>query len=99
MQATELVLQYFHRTVEVGITWTDPGVGRTNFLGGCLDSDLAADPDTRLCVSGFVLCINVGHVVWKSTCQLCVTCSSEEAGLVATSICGQGVPLVPLAEF
>jgi hypothetical protein len=91
MQAAERVLQYLKGTFDVGITWSDPGDLSRNVLGGWVDSDFAADPDTRRSVSGFVMSLNGGPVAWKSKRQSCTTLSSAEAEFVAASICGQEV--------
>ena len=56
-----------------------------------MDSDFAADPDTRRSVSGYILSMNGGPVAWKPKRQSCTTLSSAEAEFVAASICGQEV--------
>eukprot|EP00961_Rhodomonas_salina_P073067 981457-Rhodomonas_salina.2 len=60
---------------------------------GWVDSDFAADPDTRCSVTGYVLSLNNGPVSWKSK-QDCVNLSSAEAEYVAVSMCAQEVVYV-----
>eukprot|EP00961_Rhodomonas_salina_P243498 3290549-Rhodomonas_salina.1 len=72
-----------------GITYSDPGPARRDRIEGWVDSDYAADPDTRRSVTGYVLSINNGPVSWRSKRQSCTTLSSAEAEFVAASICGQ----------
>ena len=91
MQAAERVLQYLRLTYDQGITYRDPGPTLRNKLLGWVDSDFAADPDTRRSVSGYILSLNGGPVAWKSKRQSCTTLSSAEAEFVAASICGQEV--------
>ena len=55
---------------------------------GWVDSDYAADVDTRRSMTGFVLSMNNGPIAWRSKRQSCVTLSSAEAEFVAASICG-----------
>ena len=82
-------LQYLRGTYNQGITYSDPGADRRDRLEGWVDSDFAADPDTRRSVTGYVLSINNGPISWKSKRQSCTTLSSAEAEFVAASICGQ----------
>eukprot|EP00961_Rhodomonas_salina_P134692 1811837-Rhodomonas_salina.1 len=58
---------------------------------GWVDSDFAADPDTRRSVTGYVVSLNNGQVAWKAKQQACTTLSSAEAEFVAASLCGQEV--------
>eukprot|EP00961_Rhodomonas_salina_P178358 2405855-Rhodomonas_salina.1 len=58
---------------------------------GWVDSDYAADPDTRKSVTGYVCRINNGPITWKAKRQSCVTLSSAEAEFVAASICSQEI--------
>lgn len=69
----------------------DPGEGKRSVLGGWVDSDFAADPDTHQSVTGFVLSLNGGNIAWKCKRQSCTTLSSAEAEFMAASICGQEV--------
>ena len=82
-------LQYLRGTYNQGITYSDPGLAKRNVVEGWVDSDFAADPDTRRSVTGYVLSLNNGPVSWKSKRQACTTLSSAEAEFVAASICGQ----------
>ena len=69
-----------HRTVSSGL-----------FLGsqGWVDSDFAADPDTRKSMTGYLFSLNGGAVSWRSSRQGDVTLSSAEAEFVAASQAGQ----------
>jgi hypothetical protein len=91
LHAAERVLQYLRGTYDIGITYSDPGEALRNKLGGWVDSDFAADPDTRRSVSGYILSMNGGPIAWKCKRQSCTTLSSAEAEFVAASICGQEV--------
>eukprot|EP00961_Rhodomonas_salina_P076599 1028392-Rhodomonas_salina.1 len=81
-------LQYLCGTYNKGITYSDLGPERRDCIEGWVDSDYAADPDTRRSVTGCVLSMNNG---WRSKRQSCTTLSSAEAEFVAASICGQEV--------
>eukprot|EP00961_Rhodomonas_salina_P050129 673538-Rhodomonas_salina.1 len=63
----------------MGLTWSDPGDERRNVLQGWVDSDFAADPDTRRSVTGYVVSLNNWPVAWKAKRQACTTLSSAEA--------------------
>eukprot|EP00961_Rhodomonas_salina_P125501 1690608-Rhodomonas_salina.1 len=56
---------------------------------GWVDSDYAADPDTRRSVTSYLISMNNGPISWKAKRQGCVTLSSAEAEFVAASHCGQ----------
>ena len=88
-QSVQRTLQYLRGTYDQGITYSDPGREKRDVLEGWVDSDFAADPDTRRSVTGYVLSLNNGPVSWKSKRQCCTTLSSAEAEFVAASICGQ----------
>eukprot|EP00961_Rhodomonas_salina_P238524 3223774-Rhodomonas_salina.1 len=47
IDAAEHMLRYLAGTTDCGITYTDPGPKCRNILVGWVDSDYAADPDTR----------------------------------------------------
>eukprot|EP00961_Rhodomonas_salina_P292478 3932966-Rhodomonas_salina.1 len=47
LDSAERMLRYLAGTVTLGITYVDPGPTRRNRLMGWVDSDYAADPDTR----------------------------------------------------
>ena len=81
LQAAERVLQYLRGTYDQGITYFDPGPALRHKLGGWVDSDFAADPDTCRSVSGFILSMNGGLITWKCKRQSCTTLSSAEADL------------------
>eukprot|EP00961_Rhodomonas_salina_P065012 874698-Rhodomonas_salina.1 len=79
MDQAEHVLRYLHGVTDKGLTWSDPGAERLNVLMGWVDSDFAADPDTRPSVTGYVVSLNNGLVAWKAKRQACTTLSSAEA--------------------
>ena len=91
LAAAERALQFLKGTWINGLTYTDPGQGKQNILGGWVDPDFASDPDTRKSVTGYVLSMNRAPVSWKAKHQDCVTLSSAEAEYVAASMCGQEV--------
>eukprot|EP00961_Rhodomonas_salina_P074529 1000741-Rhodomonas_salina.1 len=47
LSEAEHMLQYLSCTSDKGITNSYPGPGKRNMLMGWVDSDYAADPDTR----------------------------------------------------
>jgi hypothetical protein len=80
---------YLRGTYNEGITYCDPGEDRRNKLTGWVDSDFAADPDTRKSMTGYLFSLNGGAVSWRSSRQGGVTLSSAEAEFVAASQAGQ----------
>eukprot|EP00961_Rhodomonas_salina_P069833 937374-Rhodomonas_salina.2 len=91
MEQAEHVLRYLKGTATEGITYSNPGPERRNVLHGWVDSDFAADKDTRRSVTGYVISINCGPVSWKAKRQACTTLRPAEAEFVAASLCGQEV--------
>jgi len=89
LAAAERALAYLRGTYNEGITYCDPGEGRRNKLTGWVDSDFAADPDTRKSMTGYLFSLNGGAVSWRSSRQGGVTLSSAEAEFVAASQAGQ----------
>eukprot|EP00961_Rhodomonas_salina_P009487 128611-Rhodomonas_salina.1 len=53
LSEAEHMLQYLSGTSDKGITYSDPGPGKRNVLMGWVDSDYAADPETRKSVTGY----------------------------------------------
>eukprot|EP00961_Rhodomonas_salina_P246503 3330714-Rhodomonas_salina.1 len=53
-------LQYLRGTYDKGITYSYPGQEHQDRIEGWVDSDYAADPDTRRSVTGYVLSMNNG---------------------------------------
>jgi hypothetical protein len=62
-----------------------------NTILGWVDSDWAADLDSRRSHTGYALMLTGGAVSWKSRRQDCVSLSTSEAEYVAVSQCGQEV--------
>eukprot|EP00961_Rhodomonas_salina_P164305 2213300-Rhodomonas_salina.1 len=92
LKAARRVLAYLAGTAHEGITYSHPIHDRhVNSLFGWVDSDYAADPDTRRSVTGYVISLNNGPISWKAKQQSCTTLSSAEAEFVAASLCGQEV--------
>jgi len=60
-----------------------------NVLTGWVDSDFAADSDTRCNVTGYVMVLNGAPISWRSCHQGGVTLSSSEAEYVAASAVAQ----------
>jgi hypothetical protein len=89
LAAAERALAYLRGTYNEGVTYCDPGEDRRNKLTGWVDSDFAADPDTRKSMTGCLFSLNGGIVSWRSSRQGGVTLSSAEAEFVAASQAGQ----------
>jgi hypothetical protein len=87
LEQAERCLAYLVGTVDRGITYSAPRKSKLNTLEAWVDSDYAADPDTRRSVTGYVVVLNNGPVAWKAKRQACVTLSSAEAEFVAASVC------------
>eukprot|EP00961_Rhodomonas_salina_P031068 418041-Rhodomonas_salina.2 len=80
LRAARRVLAYLVATQDLGITYSRPDDPcKVNQLFGWVDSDYAADPDTRKSVTGYIVSMNNGQIAWKSKRQSCVTLSSAEA--------------------
>eukprot|EP00961_Rhodomonas_salina_P076425 1026382-Rhodomonas_salina.1 len=92
LKAARRVLAYLVGTADRGITYSRPeDSAMVNKLMGWVDSDYAADPDTRKSVTGYIVSMNNGPISWKSKRQSCVTLSSAEAEFVAASVCCQEI--------
>ena len=83
LAAAYRVLAYVRGTVNQGIYFHDPGPGKRNILSGWVDSDFAADVDTRKSVTGYLLSVNGGPISWTAARQGGVTLSSSGAEFVA----------------
>ena len=51
LAATNRMLAYVKGTLNQGLSYHDPGVGKCNKLSGWVDSDFASDIDTRKSVT------------------------------------------------
>jgi hypothetical protein len=78
-------------TVSKDIYFHDPGLGKHNILSGWVDSDFAADVDTRKSVTGYLLSLNGGPISWEAARQGGVTLSSSEAEFIAASQAGKEI--------
>jgi hypothetical protein len=85
------VLAYVKGTLNQGLSYHDPGVGKRNTLSGCVDSDFASDIDPRKSVTGYLMVLNGGPASWKASRQGGVTLSSSETEFVAASQAEQEV--------
>jgi hypothetical protein len=63
---------------------------------GYVDSDWAANKETRKSTTGFLITIGGCLVSWQSKAQPSVTLSSTEAEYVALSMCAQEIKLVSM---
>ena len=90
MDAAHHVLRYLRGTYDQAIVYERIDV-LANTLWGWVDSDWAADLDSRRSHTGYILMMSGGAVSWKSRRQDCVSLSTSEAEYVAASQCGQEV--------
>jgi hypothetical protein len=90
MDAAPHVLRYLRATYEQVIVYERTNE-MANTIWGWVDSDWAADLDSRRSHTGYVLMLTGGAVSWKSRRQDCVSLSTSEAEYVAASQCGQEV--------
>ena len=88
--AANHVLRYLRGTFDQAIIYQQSH-DMASVLWGWVDSDWAADLDSRRSHTGYVLMMTGGTVSWKSRRQDCVSLSTSEAELVAASQCGQEV--------
>lgn len=91
MDAAKHVLAYLRGTYDRCLTYHKPSGTRLNTLWGWVDSDWAADKDTRRSHTGYVLMLNGGAISWRSRRQESVSLSTSEAEYIAASQCGQEV--------
>ena len=90
MDAANHVLRYLRGTYDQAIVYQRSS-DMASVLWGWVDSDWAADLDSRRSHTGYVLMMTGGAVSWKSRRQDCVSLSTSEAEYVAASQCGQEV--------
>jgi hypothetical protein len=79
MAAAKHVLQYLHGTYDRCLTYSKQASIRHNTLWGWVDSDWAADKETRRSHTGYVLMLNGGAISWKSRRQSSVSLNTSEA--------------------
>ena len=90
MAAPERALAYVRGTHDQGLLYCDPVAENPNVLTGWVDSDFAADSDTRRSVTGYIIALNGAPISWRSCRQGGVTLSSSEAAeYVAASAVAQ----------
>ena len=90
MDAALHVLRYLRGTYDQAILYQHVDEF-ADTLWGWVDSDWAADVDSRRSHTGYIIMLNGGAVSWKSRRQDCVSLSTSEAEYVAASQCGQEV--------
>jgi len=76
-------------THDQGLSYCDPSAENRNVLTGWVNSDFAADSDTRCSVTGYVMTLNGAPISWRSSCQGGVTLSSSSTEYVAASAVAQ----------
>ena len=89
MAAAELALAYVRGTHDQGLSYCDPGAKNQNVLTKWVDSDFAANSNTRRSVTGYVMVLNGALISWWSCLQGGVTLSSSEAEYVTASTVAQ----------
>ena len=67
LAAVKRALAYIRGTYNEGITYCDPGEERRNKLTGWVDSDFAADLDTRKSMIGYLFSLNGEAISWRSS--------------------------------
>ena len=95
LSAAKRILQYLKGTAHLCITYcqqdSEDNWHMANLMWGYADADHTGDPESRKSVTGYVMLLNGGAVLWSSTCQVIVALSSSEAEFYATSAAGQDV--------
>jgi len=73
------MLAYLARTAEHGITYSAPDDARDlDKLHGWVDSDFAADPDTRRSMTGYLISMNNGPISFEICCEILDTHSKDQ---------------------
>jgi hypothetical protein len=90
MDAALHVLRYLRGTHDQAILYQQVDT-LVDTLWGWVDSDWAADVDSRRSHTAYIIMLNGVAVSWKSRRQDCVSLSTSEAEYVAASQCGQEV--------
>ena len=88
------MLAYARGTVNRGIRFHDPGIGKGNILSGWVDGIFASDVDTRKFGTDYLLSLNGSPISWKAVRQGGVTLGSSEADFVAASQASKEVTAV-----
>ncbi|KAF1317030.1 hypothetical protein FI667_g15081, partial [Globisporangium splendens] len=83
------VLRYLSTTREYGIKYS--GGKDKSRLTAYSDAGWASNADDRRSISGVILIVNGGPVVYKSKAQKSVALSSSEAEYMAASLCAQEI--------
>jgi len=89
MAAAERALAYVRGTHDQGLSYCALAPRTEPFLTGWVDSNFAADSDTRRSVTGYVMALNGAPISWRSYRQGGVMLSSSESEYVAASAVAQ----------
>jgi transposase InsO family protein len=82
--AAKRVIQYLNTTKTLGIVYNK---GSDNKGLSCfVDSDFAADIDTRKSTTGALIMFDEGPIIWKTSKQSIVATSTTEAEFIAASV-------------
>lgn len=85
------ILRYLKATANHGITYSGANQAARNTIVAYSDADWGSDVDGRRSVSGVLLTMNGGPVVFEAKYQKTVALSSAEAEYMALSLCTQEV--------
>ncbi|KAF0722783.1 hypothetical protein Ae201684_018174 [Aphanomyces euteiches] len=88
-RAAKRALRYLNGTRSRGLLLGGSDSVHNPFLSAYVDADYANCPDTRRCVSGYVLLFLGSPISWLTKKQNIVTLSTTEAEFVALSLCIQ----------
>nr|XP_028959977.1 uncharacterized protein LOC114825429 [Malus domestica] len=82
------ILIYVQGTVTCGITCS---TSHDNYITTFFDSDWAVDPNTRRCITGFVMYVRHNPISWQSKKHSSVSRSSTEAKYKALAHCAADI--------
>jgi hypothetical protein len=88
-KAVKRVLRYLRGTMSHGIRLGGSDYVNKPFLSAFVDANYAMCPDTRRCVSGYIVLFFGSLVSWLAKKQNLVTLSTTEAEFVALALCIQ----------
>lgn len=83
--AVKRIIRYLKLEPQLGIIYSS-SIKSKNKLIAFSDSDFGGDLDTRHSTSGYMLMLNHGPVIWKSSKQKTIASSTTEAEFVAASV-------------
>ena len=85
------IVRYLKSTLDFGITYSGRSNGELNKVKAYCDADWGSNVDDRRSVSGIMIIMNGGPVVFKAKYQRTAALSSAEAEYMALSLCTQEV--------